>query len=402
MDLENIQFILRQLYYEFEIPMHYYDARGCLNFTCGYPQNIQDPFLEDPELCKTLKEEESSYPKLVEEEGMLYGILSLENQGLLMAGPVAVQEILPVQFSAYCRKHALDKTKFFIGRSNLMHVANLFSILMFCLKNEKTDEKEILKKNSIMVEKLDVSEQEYFGYLMDNSEQEINRLGYQYEQSWMKAISEGNLDSFYNATTTHNSSKVGTLAKKSYKQLEYMTVCSITLATRAAIDGGMNPLEAYMLSDLYLQKLELAGSQEDIYSVMNTAVQNFVQKVKQAKEEKITYSYIEKCKDYIRQNINKKIVISKMAKSIPINSSYLSRKFSEVEGITIQQFIAKEKTRAAANMLRFSEYGVAQIAQYLGFSSQSNMAKQFKEIYGMSPMTYRKQNQVVDFISSPQ
>jgi len=251
------------------------------------------------------------------------------------------------------------------------------------------------------VELLAVSEHEYISYLMNNSEQEIDRLGYQYEQWWLDAIRTGDLESFYNATASQNSDRIGTLAKQSYKQLEYTGVCSITLATRAAIDGGVNPLEAYMLSDLYLQKLECAGSQENIFAVIDAAVHDFVQRVKQAREEPASYDYIEKCKDYVRQHINKKIVISEIAKSIPINSSYLSRKFSELEGMTIQQYIAKEKTRAAANMLRFSEYGVAEIAHYLGFSSQSNMAKKFREIYGMSPVEYRRKNQVVDFISSP-
>ena len=65
------------------------------------------------------------------------------------------------------------------------------------------------------------------------------------------------------------------------------------------------------------------------------------------------------------------IVIGEMGKKLGVNSSYLSQLFHKVEGMTIQQYIREEKIRLAQNMLRYSEYEIKEISNYLSFCSQS-------------------------------
>lgn len=192
---------------------------------------------------------------------------------------------------------------------------------------------------------------------------------------------------------------IGILAKKSIKQIEYVTVCGIVMATRAAIEGGVNPFEAYALSDLYLQALERCTKSDEMLSLQKRVELDFAKRVRQQNAKKNSFDYIEKCKDYITQHINTKIIIQEIADAIPINCSYLSRRFSEQEGMTIQEYINRQKVKRAANMLKFSEYEISAISEYLGFSSQSNMSRLFKKIYGISPKEYRKKNKIRDFIS---
>jgi len=68
----------------------------------------------------------------------------------------------------------------------------------------------------------------------------------------------------------------------------------------------------------------------------------------------------------------------------------LSDLFRRVEGITIQQYIRREKIRLAENLLRYSEYDVKSIAVYLAFCSQSHFGKVFKDQTGLTPMKYRE------------
>lgn len=397
--MEDVEFIITQIYHEFEFPLHYYNAAGRLCHACGYPDEKQDPFRQDAGLYQILKDAVREEPALFREDEALYGILADEKGNMLIVGPVSISELSPLQLARYCGKHSVEKKDFFIRRTNLIRLANLLSLLLFFLKRVKMDEHEIIEKNSNMVKRLELSEKEYLDYQMDHSEQGTERLSYGFEKKWLEAVRTGNLELIYGGVTSQNASRIGTMAKQGFKQLEYACVCSITLATRAAIEGGVKPLEAYTVSDLYLQKLERAKGQEDIIGIMDKMLHDFAERIRQQQEDKVIYDYVEKCKDYVTRHINEKIVISEIAASIPVNASYLSRKFSEQEGMTIQRYIAREKTRAAANMLRFSEYRLSEIAQYLGFSTQSNMAKQFKEFYGMSPMEYRRKNQVVDFVS---
>ena len=86
-----------------------------------------------------------------------------------------------------------------------------------------------------------------------------------------------------------------------------------------------------------------------------------------------------------------------MAEELGLSRSYLSRRFSEQTGITIQEYILQVRLEAAANMLRFSEEQIGAIAEYLCFPSQSYFTERFRKQYGMTPGEYRKENQIVDF-----
>ena len=48
-------------------------------------------------------------------------------------------------------------------------------------------------------------------------------------------------------------------------------------------------------------------------------------------------------------------------------------------------------------MLRFSDERIGDIAEYLGFSSQSHFSNLFMKKYGQSPAEYRRKNKIIDF-----
>ena len=116
----------------------------------------------------------------------------------------------------------------------------------------------------------------------------------------------------------------------------------------------------------------------------------FTELVRRAKEEKSSLSHVDSCKEYIEKNLRKNLQVSDIAPAIGLSRTYLSRLFHEAEGITVQQYIQKEKCRHAAQMLQYSDYSISQIAQYFGFSSQSYFGACFQTWYGMTPSAYRK------------
>jgi AraC-like DNA-binding protein len=79
-----------------------------------------------------------------------------------------------------------------------------------------------------------------------------------------------------------------------------------------------------------------------------------------------------------------------------VNSSYLSQIFKKIEGITIQQYVLKERIKISEKLLMFSKYSLEEISSYLAFSSQSHFGKIFKSINGITPKEYREKNS--DFV----
>lgn len=69
---------------------------------------------------------------------------------------------------------------------------------------------------------------------------------------------------------------------------------------------------------------------------------------------------------------------------------YLSRLFSSVEGITIEQFIILQKIEKAKELIAYDELTLSEIAWKLGYSSVAHLSNQFKKITGMSSRDFKQ------------
>lgn len=73
--------------------------------------------------------------------------------------------------------------------------------------------------------------------------------------------------------------------------------------------------------------------------------------------------------------------------------TYLSNTFSEVKGITIQQFIINHKIEKIKELLLYNEHTLSEIADKLHYSSVAHLSNQFKKTTGLSPSYYKKLKQ---------
>jgi AraC-like DNA-binding protein len=70
--------------------------------------------------------------------------------------------------------------------------------------------------------------------------------------------------------------------------------------------------------------------------------------------------------------------------------NYLSNLFSSVEGITLEQFIIKQKIEKAKELLFYDELNLSEIANQLGYSSVAHLSAQFKKVTGLTPSEMKK------------
>lgn len=102
-------------------------------------------------------------------------------------------------------------------------------------------------------------------------------------------------------------------------------------------------------------------------------------------------------KNYLCRHLYEKIDIRDLVEKIGLNYSYLSRIFSEQAGMTLTEYVRKEKLKSASNMLRYTDYPVTEIAEYFSFSSTSRFSRFFKDEFGMNPTQYRNIYYVNEF-----
>lgn len=70
--------------------------------------------------------------------------------------------------------------------------------------------------------------------------------------------------------------------------------------------------------------------------------------------------------------------------------NYLSNIFSEVKGITIQNFIIMHKIEKVKELLLYDELNLTEIAYKLHYSSVAHLSSQFKKVTGLTPSYYKK------------
>jgi AraC-like DNA-binding protein len=70
--------------------------------------------------------------------------------------------------------------------------------------------------------------------------------------------------------------------------------------------------------------------------------------------------------------------------------TYLSNIFSEVKGITIQQFIIIHKIERAKELMLYDELNLTEISYKLHYSSVAHLSNQFKKITGLTPSHFKQ------------
>ena len=81
---------------------------------------------------------------------------------------------------------------------------------------------------------------------------------------------------------------------------------------------------------------------------------------------------------------------SYISSKLQYDYTYLSNIFSEVKGITIQQFIILNKIERVKELLLYDELSLTEISHKLHYSSVAHLSNQFKKITGLIPSYFKK------------
>ena len=101
---------------------------------------------------------------------------------------------------------------------------------------------------------------------------------------------------------------------------------------------------------------------------------------------------IKQVHDYLTQNLSKRITIEELSKTFAMNATTLKTVFKDVYGSSIAAHIKEHRMEKAAELLVHSQMPVNQIAQEVGYESQSKFSLVFKDFFKLSPMEYKKKH----------
>ena len=87
----------------------------------------------------------------------------------------------------------------------------------------------------------------------------------------------------------------------------------------------------------------------------------------------------------IRREDDEASTLSRLAGKLGYSESYVSRKFRELSGMRLREYLCGRRLAFALRDLRCGGNGILDIALKYGYSSSEAFAHAFKAAYGLSP-----------------
>jgi AraC-like DNA-binding protein len=93
--------------------------------------------------------------------------------------------------------------------------------------------------------------------------------------------------------------------------------------------------------------------------------------------------------EYIREHHHERLTVEELASRADLSPRHLHRKFREVFGLSVREFLVKTRIQAASDALLHSETSIAQVAIDFGFCDQSAFTQVFRKHMGLTPRQFR-------------
>jgi AraC-like DNA-binding protein len=162
-----------------------------------------------------------------------------------------------------------------------------------------------------------------------------------------------------------------------------------TLFRKAAEDAGVHPLYLDSLSGKFAIQIEQAQSIAELVSLYEEMPHVYCNVVKELSVAALP-PLIKEAVTSIRFHIDQPLSLNRIADTLGVHPSYLSRTFKKAVGMTLTDYINRLRIEEAKYMLASSNESVAKIALSVGYNDPNYFSKVFMKLEHVTPHEYRK------------
>lgn len=369
---------------------------GEITFSCCKVLAFQDTYIKDKDFLDFLLESPpQGIPCLRSiRQKDIYGIVTGHN-AIYIVGPVSFASpvYLNCDYNELMLEEEIEK---YVPQVNPDDYLEDILFLNHMITGVESTTEQIIETNCLNHDHTGKVQKHFNDILFENHENNVHHNPYDQEMREFGSIENGDLIQLEKSLQEDYDGTIGTLAKDPLRNLKNLGIVLVTLASRAAIRGGLSPEISFSLSDSYIQQIEECKDLALVAPLAHKAEFQYAEMVHEIEEKqkgilkKQKNPRINKCKDFIFSHLHDRITLEDLAAEADCNPNYLSQLFKECEGISISGYILQEKINRAKNLLIYSDYSYIEIATYLGFSSQSHLGTQFKKHTGYTLRQYRE------------
>jgi LacI family transcriptional regulator len=103
-------------------------------------------------------------------------------------------------------------------------------------------------------------------------------------------------------------------------------------------------------------------------------------------------SYISSALKYIHQNVDKNLKVDDVVEQVPLSRRSLEKRFQNITGFPVYEYIFNLRIEKFTQKLLDTDMTIFEIALDLGLNDSKNIARQFKQVKGCTPVEYRKRH----------
>lgn len=220
---------------------------------------------------------------------------------------------------------------------------------------------------------------------------------YLFEQQLLSFVRNGDVEgitAFFKQVADGMTFSEGKLADNALRQQKNLTIGLICMIGKSgAIKGNLDIEQTYNLIDLYTLECERCQSIDEIATLRYNAVLDFTRRVAELKHPESVSHEVYTALQFIKTHTNHPIGVMDVVNHIGKSRSVFLKQFKDETGDTIARCIMTAKLQEAKLLLAYSSRSLADISNFLYFSSQSHFNNTFKKEYGITPLKYRKKKQ---------
>lgn len=164
-----------------------------------------------------------------------------------------------------------------------------------------------------------------------------------------------------------------------------------TLLRKAAEQGGVHPIYIDSMSSSFALKIEQISSPAAGPALIGEMAQSYCRLVR--KHTTKGYSApIQKAILLIEGNLAGDLTLTRLARELNVNSSYLSSLFKKETGSTVTDHITDRRISHARHLLENTRLQVQTVGQLCGFEDVHYFSKVFKRLTDKTPKQYRQEH----------
>ncbi|WP_026966090.1 xylose operon transcription regulator XylR [Algoriphagus terrigena] len=103
-----------------------------------------------------------------------------------------------------------------------------------------------------------------------------------------------------------------------------------------------------------------------------------------------TDDHVAQALDFIHRNIETNLQVADIVKEVPMSRRSLEKRFLEVTGMPVYKYISNLRIEKMAEKLISTDQTIFEIALDMGLQDSKNIARQFRQVMGHTPVDYRK------------